>query len=166
MQNPKTKFSFILFALCLFMTSCQFSKGVKKDLNTGLSSSYSGLAVDDIFLADESGNRLSQNKIKLGAKVLMVATGVDYFTEKEGKVFPGCQIILTDNKKTEILNLPDAFAGTTNGMLPAEAKTLQATLNTGQPMVAGATYHLLVRFYDKQDKEKDIVSNVDLAVQD
>jgi hypothetical protein len=43
---------------------------------------------------------------------------------------------------------------------------LQATLNTGQPMVTGATYHLLVRFYDKQDKEKDIVSNVDLAVQE
>jgi hypothetical protein len=166
MQYGKTKFSFLLFVLCFFITSCQFSKGVKKDLNTGLSSSYNGLSVDDIFLADESGNRLSHNKIKLGAKVLMVATGVDYFTEKEGKVFPGCQIILTDNEKTEILNLPDAFAGTTNGMLPAEAKTLQATLNTGQPMVTGATYHLLVRFYDKQDKEKDIVSNVDLAVQE
>jgi hypothetical protein len=166
MQYFKSNFSFLLFAFCFLITSCQFSKGVKKDLKTGLSTSYNGLAIDDIYLADESGNRLSQNKIELGAKVLVVATGVDYFTEKGGKVFPGCQIILTDNNKTEILNLPDAFAATANGMPSAEAKTLQATLNTGQPMVTGATYHLFVRFYDKEDKEKDIVSNVDLAVQE
>ncbi len=164
-QYLKTKFSFLLFALFLLTVSCQFSKGVKKDLNTGLSTSYNGLAIDDVFLADESGNRLSKNQIALGAKVLMVASGVDYLTEKEGKVFPGCQIILTDKNKNEILNLPDAFADMTNGTTAAEAKTLQASLSTGQPMVSGETYHLLVRFYDKHAKEKEIVSNVDLRMQ-
>jgi hypothetical protein len=161
----KARFSFLLFATLFLLSSCQFSKGVKKDLNTGLSASYNGLAIDDIFLADESGNRLTQNKVTLGAKVQVVATGVDYFTEKEGKVFPGCQIILTDNSKNELLNLPDAFESMTAGTTPAEAKRLQATLNTGQPMVSGATYHLSVRFFDKQDKEKNIVSNVDLVMQ-
>ena len=164
--NPNSKVLLLLVALTLFISSCQFSKGVKKDLNTGLSTSYKGLAIDDIYLADESGNRLNQNKIKLGSKVLMVATGVDYLTEKGGKVFPGCQIVLTDNNKTEILNLPDAFAALSDGTSAAEAKTLQATLTTGQPMLSGSTYHLLVRFYDKQDKEKDIVSNVDLVMQE
>jgi hypothetical protein len=160
----KTKSSLFLIGLTLIISSCQFSKGVKKDLNTGLSASYNGLAIDDIFLADDSGNRLSKNEIKLGAKVWVVASGVDYFTEKEGKVFPGCQIMLTDRNKHEILNLPDAFAGMTNGTTAAEAKTLQAKLSTGQPMVSGATYHLFVRFYDKKDKEKDIVSDVDLKM--
>jgi len=166
MQYFKTKFSFLLLALCLLSVSCQFSKGVKKDLNTGLSASYNGLAIDDIFLTDASGNRLNNNKIKLGEKVLMVVNGVDYFTEQGGKVFPGCQIILTDKDKNELLNLPDAFADQTNGTTPAEAKTLQASLNTGQPMVSGATYHLAVRFYDKKDKEKSISSDVDLVMQD
>ena len=162
---------FILRLLCLwiastiFVSSCQFSKGVKKDLATGLSTSYNGLTLDDIYLADENGNRLDNNKIKLGAKVLMVANGVEFFSEKEGKVFPGCQIVLIDKDKNELLNLPDAFAEMTNGTTAAEAKTLQASLNTGQPMVNGTTYHLLVRFYDKNDKEKNIESNVDLVVQ-
>ena len=166
MQYSKTKFSILLFALCFIIISCQFSKGVKKDLNTGLSASYNGLTIDDIFLTDASGKRLNDNKIKLGDKVLMVVSGVDYFTEQEGKVFPGCQIILTDKDKNELLNLPDAFADQTSGTTPAEAKTLQASLNTGQPMVSGATYHLLVRFYDKKDKEKTILSDVDLVMQD
>jgi len=165
-QYSIASFPLVLAMLFFLITSCQFSKGVKKDLNTGLSASYNGLTIDDIFLADENGNKLSQNKVKLGAKIQVVATGVDYFTEKDGKVFPGCQIILTDNAKAELLNLPDAFADMANGTTAAQAKTLQASLNTGQPMVSGATYHLVVKFYDKQNKEKTISSNVDIVMQD
>ena len=163
-QYFKTLFFFSLLSICFVLISCQFSKGVKKDLNTGLSASYNGLAVDDIFLTDENGNRLIKNEFEVGAKVWVVASGVDYFTEKEGKVFPGCQIMLTDRNKNEILNLPDAFAGMAAGTPAAQAKTLQAKLSTGEPMVSGETYHLLVRFYDKKDREKDIVSNVDLKM--
>ena len=96
----------------------------------------------------------------------MVATGVDYFSEKEGKVFPGCSIILIDKNKKEILNLPDAFADMTNGTTEAEAKTLQASLNTGEPMIAGETYHLHVRFYDKNKKENEIVADVELVARE
>ena len=165
-QNAVTIFSFLSIAALFVFNSCQFSKGVKKDLTTGLSASYNGLTLEDIYLMDEGGNRLSQNKIKLGSKVLMVVNGVDYFTVKDGKVYPGCQIVLTDKDKKELLNLPDAFASMTNGTSPSEAKTLQASLNTGQPMVSGETYHLLVRFYDKNDNEKTILSDVDLVMQE
>ncbi|MGZ8558165.1 MAG: hypothetical protein ACXWWC_07530 [Chitinophagaceae bacterium] len=157
------KIIFPLISILFIVSSCQFSKGVKKDLNTGLSTSYNGFALDDIYLADENGKRLSNNKITLGSKVLILATGVDFFAEKKGKVFPGCTIILTDKNKKEILNLPDAFANMTDGTTAAEAKTLQASLNTGEPMIAGETYYLHVRFYDKNKKENEIVCNVDLV---
>ena len=160
------KIIFLLINTLFVLSSCQFSKGVKKDLNTGLSTSYNGFALDDIYLANETGNRLSSNKITLGSKVLVVATGVDYFSEKEGKVFPGCSIILIDKNKKEILNLPDAFADMTNGTTEAEAKTLQASLNTGEPMIAGETYHLHVRFYDKNKKENEIVADVELVARE
>jgi hypothetical protein len=45
---------------------------------------------------------------------------------------------------------------------PAEATMLKATLNTGEPMIAGETYHLHVRFFDKNKKENEIVTDVDL----
>jgi len=52
------------------------------------------------------------------------------------------------------------------GVTAAEAKTLQASLNTGDPMVVGETYHLYVRFYDKNKKESEIVVNVDLLMKE
>ncbi len=162
-----TKFSSILlFAFCSIISSCQFSKGVKKDLLTGLSASYNGLSIEDIYLTSEDGQRLKNNSITLGSNIRIEVTGVDYFVEKDGKVFPGCSIILTDKTGTELLNLPDAFADMTEGTPASEAKTLQAKLNTGDPMQVGETYHLYVRFFDKNKKENEIVANVDLLMKE
>ena len=161
-----SKHSLLLFSLLLAIASCNFSKGVKKDLTTGLSTSYNGFAVDDIYLADANGNRLPNNKVAMGTKITITATGVNYYEEKDGKVFPGCLILLTDKSGKEILNLPDAFANMTEGTVAAEAKVLKASLNTGDPMIVGETYHLLVRFYDKNKKENEIISNVDLLVKE
>ncbi|MGF2412225.1 hypothetical protein [Ferruginibacter sp.] len=161
------KFSIILFTLSLSICfSCNFSKGVKKDLGTGLTASYNGFGMDDIYLTDATGNRLNNNKISLGSKIAVVADGVDYFETKDGKVFPGCRIVLTDKNKKEVLSLPDAFSDMVNGSTAAEAKTLQASLNTGDPMVVGETYHLSVRFFDKNKKENEIVADVDILMKE
>ena len=165
-SKTMTKHSLLLLSLLFVITSCQFSKGVKKDLNTGLSASYNGFTLDDIFLADGDKNRLRNNKITLGTKLLVIATGVDYYTEKNGRVFPGCTIILTDKNKKELLNLPDAFEDMKDGTPAAEAKTLQAQLNTGEPMVPGETYHLNVRFFDKNKKDNEIVANVNVVMKE
>lgn len=153
-------FTAVIFILC----SCNFSKGVKKDLSTGLSISYNGFAVEDAYLADVDGNRISTNTINMGSKISVMASGVDYFEEKNGKVFPGCSILLTDKNKKEILNLADAFSGMTDGTTTAEARILRASLNTGDPMIAGETYHLHIRFYDKNNKDNEIVGDVDLLM--
>lgn len=158
----------LLTAICLTLYSCSggFSKGVKKDMLTGLSASYNGFALEDIYLTDTKGSRLSDNKITMGSPLAVVATGVDHFVEMNGRVYPGCTIILTDKAGKEVLNLPDAFADMKDGYTAAEAKVLQASLNTGSPMVVGETYHLSVRFYDKNKKESEIVSSVDLLMKE
>ena len=145
----------IIFILLLssFFSSCNFSQGVKKDLNTGLSASYNGFAIDDIYLASE-GQRLNSNSIAMGSKINITVTGVENFVVKDGKVYPGCTIILTDKAGKEILNLPDAFSEMKEGTTTDEAKTLQASLNTGNPMAVDDTYHLNVRFFDKNKKRK------------
>ncbi len=150
-----------LFAIALY--SCNFSKGVKKDLSTGLSTSYNGFAVEDVYLTVD-GSKLSSNKVSLGKEILVVANGVENFEEKNGKVFPGCSILLTDKAGKEILNLADAFADMKDGVETSKANVLNATLNTGSPMVVGETYHLKTRFYDKLKAESEIISNVDLVM--
>lgn len=160
-------YSKIITVLCivLFYCSCSggFSKGIKKDLSTGLTATYNGFALEDIYLS-ANDSRLSNNKVALGDKVSIMASGVNNFTEKEGKVFPGCTIILTDNAGKELLNLPDAFADMAAGTAKEQASTLRAQLNTGDPMVAGATYHLKARFFDKNNAASEIVANVDITM--
>jgi hypothetical protein len=159
------KNQFLIAALAIVLYSCSggFSKGVKKDLSTGLSTSYNGFAVDDVYLTVD-GNKISSNKVSLGKQILVVANGVDYYEEKSGKVFPGCSILLTDKTGTAILNIADAFAEMKDGFEPNKASMLNATINTGNPMVVGETYHLKTRFYDKQKITSEIVSEVDLVM--
>jgi predicted small secreted protein len=151
----------VLLTITLF--SCNFSKGVKKDLSNGLSTSWNGFAVEDVYLTVD-GKRLSNNKISLGKEVLIVANGVENFKEKDGKVYPGCSILLTDKAGKEILNLADAFADMKDGVAADKANALTATLNTGNPMIVGETYHLKTRFFDKMKAENEIVSTIDIVM--
>lgn len=156
---------FTVLCIVLFYCRCSggFSKGIKKDLSTGLTATYNGFALEDIYLSSND-SRLSSNKIPLGDKVSIIASGVNNFKEKEGKVFPGCTIILTDIAGKELLNLPDAFADMAAGTTRDQAGTLRAQLNTGDPMVAGATYHLKARFFDKNNAASEIVANTDITM--
>jgi hypothetical protein len=159
--------NFRLFILIVFSLSsaCNFSKGVRIDVNTGLHASYNGFGVDDIYLADQSNNKLSSNKVTMGAEVKIIADGVVNYVSKEGKVYPGCTIILTDTTGKEILNVPDAFSDLKDGKPQNEARALKATLTTGNPMLAGTTYHFKAIFYDKLKKENTITAEVDLQMQ-
>lgn len=155
----------IYFLPLLLLTACgsgSFSKGIKKDITTGLSSSYNGFSVDDIYLTDDKGNKMSNNQITLGNALLVVASGVENYKLVNGKAYPGCTIILTDKNKKELLNLPDAFASLSDGLPAAEATELKATLTTGAPMLAGETYQLYIHFYDKQNVTSGITSTVEL----
>ena len=154
----------IIALLLVFCCACNFSKGVKKDLNTGLTTTYNGFHVEDTWMEDGTGIKLTSNKIALGATLVVVASGVSHYTEKAGLVYPGCTIILTDTAGKEILHIPDAFSGRTEGLKPAEATRLSASLNTGNPMTVGAMYHLKTRFFDKQNKSNLIVSEVKLEM--
>jgi len=161
MKNHRLLY-FIVFVL---FCACNYSKGVKKDLTTGLSASYNGFAVTDIFLADNSNNRLSNNKIPLGSAIKIIADGVENYTVKEGRVYPGCSIWLTSKDGKELLFVPDAFSDLKDGKVQNEARALKALLTTGEPMVVGETYHFKAVFFDKLKKENTITAEVDLQMQ-
>ncbi len=155
-----------LFVLLLTATAaCNFSKGVKKDLNTGLSTSYNGFAIEDAYMSEgEEGKKLSSNEVALGAQVNIQITGVENFKEENGKIFPGCTLILTDVTGKELLNLPDLFADAKEGLPAAEGKNLRAKLTTGDPMMAGQTYHIKCRFFDKKNTTSEIIADADLVM--
>jgi hypothetical protein len=160
----KQKQIVIATLITLLFNACNFSKGIKKDVSTGLTTNYNGFAVEDVYLTVD-GNKLNNNKVTLGKEINIVANGIENYAEKDGKVFPGCSILLTDKAGKEILNLADAFADMKNGVEVNKANVLNATLNTGSPMIVGETYHLKTRFFDKEKKESEIVSDIDIEMQ-
>lgn len=158
-------FFYIMAILCLI--SCEggsFSKGIKKDLNTGLTSNYNGLSVDDVYLSDAKGNKLENNKITLGNEIMIIANGVENYKLENGKAYPGCTILLTDKNKNEIINLQDAFSDLKDGLPPEQATELKAILTTGNPMMAGEKYQLYVHFYDKKNTTSGISSTVEILI--
>jgi predicted small secreted protein len=161
----KKQITILSILTTLLFTACNFSKGVKKDLDNGLKTTWNGFAVDEVYFTDTSGSRLTSNKIALGKEVLITATGVENYTAKEGKVFPGCAITVTDKDGKEVLNIADAFASLTEGASEEDAKTLTAAVTVGSPMQAGQTYHLKAKFWDKEKTSSEIVSQADILVE-
>lgn len=157
------KFITVLIAVVFFSCSGGFSKGVKKDLGTGLTASYNGFSLEDIYIVID-GKKATNNKIPLGKKIYVEAAGVDMYEIVNGKVFPGCSIVLTDALGKELLNLPDAFSDLEKGIDVKDANVLDASLNTGEPMEVGKTYTLKIRFFDKKNKEKEILVQVELKM--
>lgn len=162
MNKSISSFSFLISAF--FFIGCEFSAGVKKDLNTGLSSGYKGLSADNIFLAGADDSPLENNEVALGSKVKIIADGVTNFKEVNSKVYPGCSILLVGPANDSIFYMPDAYQDLADGKLANEATYLTASLNTGDPMQANGTYLLKVRFYDKQDTTRFIKAECPLKI--
>ncbi len=134
-----------------FISSCSRQKvmaGVKKDLQTGLTTSYQTLSVGETVLV-MNNETLHHTDIPLGEQFELINSGVEGFTVKEGKVKAGCSLLIKDNKGDTLLLEKDLFTG--KDLLDAQdAKTLRCTIKTGEPMQWEENYQVAVAFWDKQ----------------
>lgn len=162
MKKSIITLSFLIASL--LFTSCEFSKGVKKDLNTGLYASYNGLSAENIFLAAADDSPLTDNQITLGSKVKIIADGVNNFKVVGNKVFPGCSILLLSPTNDSIFYIQDAYQDLAGGQDADQANYLSASLTTGDPIKINETYSLKVRFYDKKDTTSFIKAECSLKI--
>lgn len=154
------------FAFMAVLSACQFSVGTKKDLKTGLAISYNGFSVEDVFLTNGVRSRLSTNKIPIDSTFSIIATGVGNYKLKDGKAYPGCELTIKDKSGKVMGNAPDLMAEVSrNGLDPAGATTLSATLTLHAPFVAGETYHVTARFFDKENPKNQLTADVNIALQ-
>lgn len=141
----------------------EFSVGTKMDLTTGAKTSYSGLAVENIYIVDAEDNQLGDNEVPLDSKFSIVYEGIENYTLKEGKAFPGLSIDVTDEAGNAILNEADLFSSYTEGFEPETAAVLRGTVIVGNPMQAGNTYLCKVRVFDK-NSEAEIITEMNFKV--
>jgi predicted small secreted protein len=169
MKTLKTTLSLLLAAAaglilcCTVLSGCNFSRGVKKDLKTGLSFNYNGFRVDDVLLVDPTNQAMSSNKVQLNTKIAIVAIGVSNYGVKDGKAFPGMMLSLTDKQGSPIISAADLFEGTA-GFPPEKATELRGNITIAKPIVAGQTYHVKIHIWDKVTPGNEINAEADLVV--
>jgi hypothetical protein len=152
---------------CIVIACNNFSKGVKKDLTTGLSVTYNGFSIDDVSLVNAQNERMSNNEIAVGQSVAIVVDGIENYTEQDGKVFPILDITVTDKNGAVVLDGKDILGHERlekNGFTPEYGANLRGTITVGAPMTAGETYHATMKISDQRNAENVIDAEVDLVV--
>lgn len=141
------------FATFIFI-SCNSvqQSGIKKDINTGLLTTYSGLVPEEskIVMNEEV---LNHADIPLGKSFIIINEKVKGFTVKDDKVSVGCALTITDKNGKELLSDPDLFAGK-DVFKKDSLNYLKCTVNTGKPMEWEEKYDVTVVFTDKYGKGK------------
>jgi len=155
--------SLLLIASALVWCACSFSAGTNKDLNTGLSYTYNGFTVEEVVMAGPDNQAMSNNEVQLGTQVAIVVQGLTNYTLKDDKAFPGMMLSVTDKQGIAVINEADLFAEG-EGYSATDAAILRGTVTVGDPMVAGETYHVKMRIWDKIKPENELTAEVDLVV--
>ncbi|MBK8289680.1 MAG: hypothetical protein IPK96_00785 [Flammeovirgaceae bacterium] len=177
-MKKTNRLSHYLIPICCLLFACGGSKdskdtdsgfsfsasaGVKMDINTGTKTSYSGFAIDEIYIVDSEDKELSSNEVPIDTKFSIVYQGIENYTLKEGKAFPGLSLQVTDATGAYILNEADLLASYTDGFSEEDASVMRGSVTIGEPMVSGATYHCKMRVFDK-NSDAEIISELDFKV--
>ena len=133
------------------------------DLSTGTKTSYSGFSVEEIYIVDAEDKALSSNEIPLDTKFSIVYQGIENYTLKDGKAFPGLSMQVTDAAGNFILNEADLFSNSAEGYSAEDASILRGSVTVGTPMNSGESYHCKIRVFDK-NSNAEIVSELDFTV--
>lgn len=154
----------LLMLMSVFVCSCEFSVGTKKDLQTGLSVTNDGFTFDESYLVGPDNTRKADNRVPMNSTVAIVLEGIDNYELKDGKAYPGLMLTVTDREGKPVLDEQDLLASY-SGISPADAAVLKGTVTVGNPMRSGETYHVRMRVWDKNKFENEIVAEVDIDVE-
>ena len=140
---------FLLILLYLVLSGCSNieSKGVMKDINTGMVTHWTKASPGSVVLV-MNGEELGHTDIPLGENFQLIAKNIKGLTSKNGRISVGCALTITDKSGKQLMNEPDLFAGGSE-FDAAEDQFLRCTINTGAPMQWEENYDVTVRFWDK-----------------
>ena len=152
-----------LTSIVVFAGACNYSAGFKKDFGTGLTFSYKGFRVQRVLLAGPDNKMMDKNEVMLNTQCAIVVSGIGNFGLKNGKVFPGMTLVVTNKKGATVITGADLFAGG-DGYPPESATELRGTITVAQPMVSGETYQVKMHVWDKVSANNTLDASIDLVV--
>lgn len=157
------KVAAVFLLVPLFYTACDFSKGAKKDLGTGLSVSYNGFRIGETYLVGPDNTPVSTNEVSMNSQISILVQGIENYELKDGKAYPGLMLTVTDENGNAVIDEKDLLAGG-DGYPPTDAAILRGTVTVGSPMKSGGKYHVRMHVWDKNKTENEINAEVDIVV--
>ena len=120
------------------LTSCNLSKSVEKDFISGILTKGDGLSCDNVYLSVNE-EETKQNTFIYGQKFKMNFDNISGFKKENDYVFPGMEMIVTNNKGDTVLQSDDLYSGYTEG-LNLSPLLLSATVTPASPINSGGEY--------------------------
>jgi hypothetical protein len=144
----KTKIAILFMTLAL--GACNFSKSVKVDLLTGLTTNGDLISCDDVYLT-VNGQKVNSNVFTYGEEFYLNFNNIEGFKRKNDRVFPGMDLIVTGSDGDTLLISKDLYKNYPDGinLSPLE---LQSNVTVADPIHSNGDYTLTVLIHDKKDK--------------
>jgi len=127
--------------------------------------SNNGFSIGDAILVDGQNQRAKTNEVTLNSTVAIVVEDIENYVLKDGKAFPGLDLVVTDDNDIVVLEGRDILANE-SGYSLEDASVLRGTITVGDPMKAGQTYHATMKVWDKLKAESQINVAVDIVVKE
>jgi hypothetical protein len=131
--------------------------GVKFDNDTELQTGFNGFSVEKAYIVDGDNKKIADSEIALNTRFSIVYEGVKNYTIKDGKVFPGISIQVTDNDQNTVISEADQLLSHTEGLDEKDASMLRATVAVSDPIKPGK-YIVSVVVTDKNNGDAAINS--------
>jgi hypothetical protein len=142
------KTAYYAILVSLVMTGCQFSRSVKKDLVSGLTSAGNGLTCEEVYLTVDK-KRTSSPSFNYGELVYLIFRDIKGFKQENGNSFPFMQILVTGMSGDTLLLVDDLYSEYKDGMNYSPLQ-LTATLTVATPIKSGGEYLLTVVIKDRK----------------
>ena len=142
----KTTFSVILIPFVL--AGCQFSKSVKKDFASGITTTGNNLTCEDIYLT-VNDEKITRNSFIYGETFYTNFSDIKGFTKEKENVFPGMEMIVINQAGDTVFQNNDIYLGSTGGVNYSPL-LLTADLTLAAPIKSKGDYTLLINIWDKK----------------
>jgi len=136
------------FIILLIVTGCQFSKSVKKDLVSGLTTKGDLLTCEDVYLT-VNDERITRNSFVFGEIFTINYNDMQGFARENGNVFPSMEMIVTDHSQDTVFYADELYSKYPEGM-KYDPLHLTADLTVASPIYSNGEYSLTVNISDRK----------------
>jgi len=134
--------------ISVILSGCQFSKSVKKDLASGLTTTGNNLSCEDVYITVNK-EKTSRKTFIYGEIFYLNFNDIKGFTRLGGKAYPGLGIIIVNQAGDTVMNYNDLYSDYKDG-LDYTPLLLYTDITLATPIRSNGEYTLFCRIWDKK----------------